>query len=262
MEDDDDMVKKAVYLGRTLEWGENGLGVRPDRRHERSLLRELGMENWRSISTPLSATVEKEGVRNDRPEVSAELAAKHRADVARLVYLAREGDDERLERVARYLHGRPDYMQWYPVQEDTETSVLTTDTDWATCEESRRSSSGGTLQLGNHLIAALSRVQPRIALSSGEAELFAGIRGISETLGFLHMMREFKTDDLGRIFHRVDASSCRAIMLRRGGGLKHITVKSLWVQEAVREYSIESRELRCMLTSLPLHPAQKNCVTP
>ena len=28
-------------------------------------------------------------------------------------------------------------------------------------------------------------------------------------------------------------------MLRRGcGGLKHITVKSLWVQEAVREYSI------------------------
>ena len=45
MGEDDDMVKKAVYLGRTLEWGENGLGVRPDRRHVRSLLRELGMEN-------------------------------------------------------------------------------------------------------------------------------------------------------------------------------------------------------------------------
>ena len=36
------------------------------------------------------------------------------------------------------------------------------------------------------------------------------------------------------------ASACRAIMLRHGcSGLKHITVKSLWVQEAVREYSIE-----------------------
>ena len=34
--------------------------------------------------------------------------------------------------------------------------------------------------------------------------------------------------------------ACRAIMLRRGcGGLKHITVKSLWVQEVVREDSIE-----------------------
>ena len=48
--------------------------------------------------------------------------------------------------------------------------------------------SGGTLQLENHLIAAWSRVQPRIALSSREAELYAGMRGISETLGFVHPM--------------------------------------------------------------------------
>ena len=226
----------------------------------RSLLRELGRESCRSISTPLSATVEKEGVRSDRPAVSAELATKHRAAVAQVVHLAqdrlvlgvaavelaktmtipREGDDERLKRVVRYLHGRPDYMQRYPVQEETNTVVLTTDADWATCRESRRSNSGRTLQLGNHLIAALSRVQPRIALSSGEAELYAGMRGVSETLGFVHMMREFRTHDWGRIVHRVDASACRAVMWRRGcSGLKHITVKSLWVQEAVRDYSIE-----------------------
>ena len=31
---------------------------------------------------------------------------------------------------------------------------------------------GGTVMLGNHLIAAWSQVQPRIALSSGEAELY------------------------------------------------------------------------------------------
>ena len=59
MGEDDDMEKKAVYLGRTLEWSENGLSVRQDRRHVRSLLRELGMENCRSISTPLCATVEE-----------------------------------------------------------------------------------------------------------------------------------------------------------------------------------------------------------
>ena len=124
--------------------------------------------------------------------------------------------------------------------DETNQIVLTTDADWATCKESGRSNSGGTLQLGDHLIAAWSRVQPRIALSSGEAELYAGMRGITEALGFVHMRREFKTNDWGRIIHRVDASACRAIMLRRGcGGLKHITVKSLWVHEAVREYSIE-----------------------
>ena len=259
MGDDDDMVKKAVYVGRNLEWSENGLGERPDRRHVRSLLRELGMENWRSISTPLSATVAKEGNRSDRPEVSAELAAKHRAAVARLVYLAqdrldlgvaavelaktmaipREGDDERLERVARCLRGNPDYVQWYPIQEETNAVVLSTDADWATCRETRRANSGGPPTLGNHLIAAWCRVQPRIALSSGEAELYAGLRGISETLGLVHMMREFHTQDWGRIIHRVEASACRAVMLRRScGRLKHITVKSLWVQEAIRDYSI------------------------
>ena len=55
-------------------------------------------------------------------------------------------------------------------------------------------------------------------------------------------MREFKTNNWGRIVHDVDASACRAIMLRRGGGgLKHIIVKSLWVQVAV---SVSHGELR------------------
>ena len=160
--------------------------------------------------------------------------------LAKTMAISREGDDERLKRVARCLSP---CMQWYPVQKEISTVVLSTDADWATRRETRRSNSGGTLQLGNHLIAAWSRVQTRIALSSGEAELFVGMRGMSETLGFVQMMREFKTDDWGRIVHRVYASACRAIMLRRGcGGLKHITVKSLWVQE-VREYSKETERV-------------------
>ena len=167
MGDDDDMERTAVYFGRTLKWSEDGLGVRPDRRHVRSRLRELGVETCRSVSTPQSLTVEKEGDRSDRPYVSAELATKHRAASARVVYLAqdrldlgvaavefpktmaisREGDNEGLKRVARYLHGNPDYVQKYPIQEETNTVVLSTDADRATCRETRRSNSGGTLML-------------------------------------------------------------------------------------------------------------------
>ena len=64
--------------------------------------------------------MEKEGDRSDRPEVSAELATKHRAAVARVVYLGQDrldlgvagvelaktmaiprvGDDKRLKHVA------------------------------------------------------------------------------------------------------------------------------------------------------------------
>ena len=253
------MVKKAVYVCRTLEWRENGLSVRPDRSHVRSLLRELGMENCRSISTPLRATVKKEGNRSDRPAVSAELATKHRAAVARVVSLAqdrldlgvvaavelaktmaipREGDDERLKRVARYLHFHPDYLHWYQFQEDTDTVVLTTDADWATCKESRRSNSGGTLQSGNHLIAAWSRVQPRITLGSGEGELCAGMRGISETLGFVHLMREFVSNDWGS-----DCSSCERKCMSC-----HNVETWLWCTRTYhRQISVGSRSCRGVL---------------
>ena len=114
-------------------------------------------------------------------------------ELAKTVAIPREGDNERLNRVARYFHGNPDYVQWYPFQEDTDTVVLAADADGATCKESRRSNSGGTLQLENHLTAAWSRVQPRIALSSRETEMYAGTRGISEALGFVHLIREFQS---------------------------------------------------------------------
>ena len=48
---------------------------------------------------------------------------------AKSMAIPREGDDERLKRVARYLHGHPDNLQWYPFQEDTDTVVVTTDAD-------------------------------------------------------------------------------------------------------------------------------------
>ena len=94
-------------------------------------------------------------------------------ELAKTMAIPREGDNERLKRVARFLHGNPHYVQWYPLQEETNKVVLSTDADWATCRETRRSNSGGTVMLGNQLIA----------LSSGEAELCAGLRRISETLG-------------------------------------------------------------------------------
>ena len=145
MGDDGDMVKKAVYLCRTLEWGENGLMVRPI---EDTCVRCCVSWEWRIGEVSPRHRVpqwRRKEFGSDRLEVSAELAAKHRAavangfgvlgsgsadlgvaavELAKTMAIPREGDDERLERVARYLHGRPDYMQWYPVQEDTETVVL------------------------------------------------------------------------------------------------------------------------------------------
>ena len=44
------------------------------------------------------------------------------------------------------------------------------DTDWAGCPKSRKSTSGGCLMSGSHLLKSWSSTQPSISLSSGEAE--------------------------------------------------------------------------------------------
>ena len=94
--------------------------------------------------------------------------------------------------------------------------------------------------MGPHVIHWWSRIQPRVALSSGEAELYAGLKGVSETIGLLNMGRELRGPNWGSVVHRVDATACRAVMLRRGcGSIKHLSLKILWTQEAVREFNIQ-----------------------
>ena len=87
MGDDDDMKKKSVFLARTLEWSEDGLGVRSDRRHVRSLLREMGMEICLSVSLSRSLTAIKEGDRSGRRQLSVEVVTNHRAAIARTMSL-------------------------------------------------------------------------------------------------------------------------------------------------------------------------------
>ena len=66
-----------------------------------------------------------------------------------------------------------------------------------------------------------------MALSSGEADLYNSVHGVKELAGFINVLRD-----------RFGEDWC-SIMSRRGaGGIKHLQVKDLWVQEAVRQYNI------------------------
>ena len=62
----------------------------------------------------------------------------------------------------------------------TEELTVFTDSDWAGCTETRKSSSAGVLMLGMHTLKAYTRKQKVIAKSSAEAELYAAGLGASE----------------------------------------------------------------------------------
>ena len=59
------------------------------------------------------------------------------------------------------------------------------DSDWAGCSQTRKSTNGGCIMVGDVCLKAWSTTQRVVALSSGEAEYYAAIKGASEGLGRL-----------------------------------------------------------------------------
>ena len=97
--------------------------------------------------------------------------------------------------------------------------------------------------LGKCLISHWCNTQSNIALSSGEAELNATVKGLSEGLGIWQLIQELWTNE-ALINLKVDSSACRGMLLRHGSGrVKHLSTKQLWVQEAVRSFGIDVQKV-------------------
>ena len=102
----------------------------------------------------------------------------------------REGVLPAIKRVIRYLRRYPRcIIEIDSDQQVTELDVWT-DSDWAGDVETRKSCSGGSLQLGTSTIHHWSKLQANVALSSGEAELNSAVMGISEAIGLRELLRE------------------------------------------------------------------------
>ena len=69
-----------------------------------------------------------------------------------------------------------------------------------------------------------------LALSSGEAELFADFKTSTEVIGLLQMAKDWGLDLSGDIY--VDSTAALGVVSRRGcGRMRHVRVGSLWIQE-------------------------------
>ena len=88
------------------------------------------------------------------------------------------------------------------------------------------------LTWSGHVVLHFSRLQDAVALSTGEAELKSGCKGMSEALGLRSLCEFLMKSPVVLVSHLMDASAMFGILRRRGAGpVKHLETRQLWCQE-------------------------------
>ena len=188
-------------------------------------------------------------VLEDSEPLPATEATRYRAIVARLNYLAqdrsefqyvtqevsqrmskpRENDWRALKRIGRFLVGALRTVQVFERQEEKGHFDTYADSDWAGDRKGAKSTSGGAVMLGGHTLKTWSKRQAVIALSSGEAELYALTRAASQTLGLTSLAADLGMGGKSGILH-TDSTAAIGMTYRAGlGKVRHIRVQYLWL---------------------------------
>ena len=97
---------------------------------------------------------------------------------------------EKLVRLGKYLVGKPRYVIVYKRQKDIHAIHAYGDSDFAGEVDTRKSTSGGMVCLGDHTVKSWSSTQSIIALSTGEAELYAINKCAAVALGLQSLMND------------------------------------------------------------------------
>ena len=163
----------------------------------------------------------------DRPDLS--IATR---ELCRRMCGPTTGDLKALRRVAQYLADSSRVVYEFAWQAEAGLRVYT-DTDFAGCQITRRSTSGGCAMRGDHLLKHWSTTQKAVTLSSSEAGLGGIVKGAAEALGLRSLANDLGIN-LDLEIH-ADSSAALGICKRSGiGRVRHLAVGQLWVQERLR----------------------------
>ena len=125
-----------------------------------------------------------------------------------------ENHMQALGRLVRFLKGSPRCLVVYNRQPEQPIVDVFSDSDWAGCTKTRRSTSSSYVMLGGHLLVSSATAQNVVATSSGEAEFYVLTKSASRALGAVAMAADMAKVVKPRV--RVDATASKAIASRRG----------------------------------------------
>ena len=246
--------RSARPLNRIFELkiidGIPALDFEPDPRHVQIGLAGLGLDgnSCKPVSSPCAA---EEGNMDETPLDKAG-HSKFRSVAMRFSFLAQDlptlifgvkeaarqmhaptvGSWNRLKRVGRYLKGQPRCVQRFWLQVEPGFLVGKSDSDFAGCRLTRRSTSCALILRGRHLLRCSSTTQKIEGLSSAESEFMALVKCASATLGAKAMAKDLGVDLT--IALETDSSAAKAVAQRRGvGKIRHLHTPLLWLQRRI-----------------------------
>jgi hypothetical protein len=249
------MVQEVGILNRKLRWMEDKIEYEADSRHADVIIEECEVMSMKPSKVPGVSEPEIDKEENDQEESQK---TKFRGVAARINYLAMDRPDlqyaaknlcrrmanprisdwEKARKIAKYIKGRPRLIMQFPFEEFESKVNGYADSDWAGEKPSMKSTSGGLIMWGNSTLKSWSSTQTTIAMSSGEAELYAMSKCAQQVLSMMSIAGDFDIKMDGKVHS--DSTAAIGIAYRRGlgGKTRHVRVQYLWIQEAIANRDI------------------------
>ena len=144
----------------------------------------------------------------------------------------RSGHLDIVHRILRYLKETPGKGLWFGKSGHLEVDGYS-DSDWASCQDDRRSTSGYFVFVGGNLVSWRSKKQPVVSRSTAEAEYRALSQGLCEMLWVKYLLSELKLLRKGSLKVWCDNQSAIAIANNpvQHDRTKHVEIDRFFIKE-------------------------------
>ncbi|XP_059066463.1 secreted RxLR effector protein 161-like [Cryptomeria japonica] len=146
-----------------------------------------------------------------------------------------------VKRIFRYVQGTLDYGLWYPRNNDF-TLVGFTDSDWASCLDDRKSTSGAAFFLGDCLVAWHSKKQDCVTLSTAESEYIAAT-ALVFSVWYVTVVFSATVSDIG--IHSNSGIQCNIGISTLDIGISHIELHITGSEDVVFPYRFAYDKVQC-----------------
>lgn len=275
-----DLGELKYFLGLEIARSNTGISV-CQRKYTLELLEETGMLACKPSSIPMDPSLK---LAQHSPEPLLEDGSVYRRLIGKMMYLTITRPDitfainklcqfssapkashlQAAYKVLHYLKGTIGLGLFYSASSDFTLQAFT-DADWASCPDTRRSTSGFTVFLGSSLISWKSKKQHVVSHSSAESEYRAMAFAVRELIWLISLVHELQVPQKGPVVLFCDSTAAihianNAVFHER---TKHIELDCHQVRDRIEEGLIKTLHVRTDLQiadvfTKPLYPTQFN----